>query len=198
MKQKFLSALSVIAALAITKSVLDYFKFNTTWFALLLTCLVVGISTFLLPSLVEKFNVAYSIIATGFSVLLMIPFAKLPINSEQKYWCVFCLIVFVAVLTDVFVSYMSNHNYIFYNLIFDIALCSLSNYAISKFNNDIITIVILLITFSLVLLIDFSFKFSIKRKKKEEKIENTQTTVKGENNINIPMGKRSSIDVPIE
>ena len=156
MKPKFLSALSAIAALAITKSVLDYFKFNTTWFALLLTCLVVGISTFLLPSLVEKFNVAYSIIATGFSVLLMIPFAKLPINSEQKYWCVFCLIVFVAILTDTFVS-MSNHNYIFYNVIFDIVLCLLSNYAISKFNNDIITVVILLITFSLVLLIDLFY-----------------------------------------
>lgn len=197
MKRLFTSSLSAIAALAITMYLLGNYNSNLSWYTLLM-CLIIGIATFLIPLLVEKVNFTYSIISTGITILLMMPFKKLPINYEQKYWCVFCLIVYVAILTDVFVSYMSNHNYIFYNLIFDIALCLLSNYAISKFNNDIITIVILLITFSLVLLIDFSFKFSIKRKKKEEKIENTQTTVKGENNINIPMGKRSSIDVPIE
>ena len=40
--------------------------------------------------------------------------------------------------------------------------------------------------------------FSIKRKSIEEKTESNQSNVVEKANINIPMGKRSSIDVPIE
>ena len=197
MKKTFLSALSAVASLALVKTVLDYFKFNTAWFAFLLTAIIVGIVTFLLPLLVEKVNFAKSIICTGFTVLLMIPFAKFQLELTQ-YWCLFILITAIALLTD-FINGIINHNkFHFANLIFDVGICLLANHLIAVFDNSIVTLVILIITYSIVLLVNFTFMFSIKRKSIKEKTESNQSNVVEKANINIPMGKRSSIDVPIE
>lgn len=197
MKKLTSASLSAIASLAIVKTVLDYFKFNTSWFAFLLTAIIVGIVTFLLPLLAEKVNFAKSIICTGITVLLMIPFAKFQLELTQ-YWCLFILITAIALLTD-FINGIINHNkFHFANMIFDTLLCLLANHMIALFNNSIVTLVILIITYSIVLLINFSFKFSIKRKSLKEKTESNENNVVEKANINIPMEKRSSIDVPIE
>lgn len=197
MKKTFLSALSAVASLAIVKTVLDYFKFNTAWFAFLLTAIIVGIVTFLLPLLVEKVNFAKSIICTGFTVLLMIPFAKFQLELTQ-YWCLFILITAIALLTDIINGIINNTRFHFANLIFDVGICLLANHLIAVFDNSIVTLVILIITYSIVLLVNFTFMFSIKRKSIKEKTESNQSNVVEKANINIPMGKRSSIDVPIE
>lgn len=170
MKKTFLSALSAIAALAITKTVLDYFFLNTKWFSLLLTAIIVGIVTFLLPLLVEKVNIAKSIICTGFTVLLMVPFSKAQLNPTQQYWLTFLLILTIALLTDI-INGIINHNFYLANLIFDAGICLLANHIISFFCNSIFTLVILVIMFSIVLMINFSFKFSIKRKYLNEEVE---------------------------
>lgn len=197
MKKTFLSALSAVASLAIVKTVLDYFKFNTSWFAFLLTAIIVGIVTFLLPLLVEKVNFAKSIICTGFTVLLMIPFAKFQLELTQ-YWCLFILITAIALLTDIINGIINHTRFHFANLIFDVGICLLANHLIAVFDNSIVTLVILIITYSIVLLVNFTFMFSIKRKSIKEKTESNQSNVVEKANINIPMGKRSSIDVPIE
>lgn len=197
MKKTFLSALSAVASLAIVKTVLDYFKFNTAWFAFLLTAIIVGIVTFLLPLLVEKVNFAKSIICTGFTVLLMIPFAKFQLELTQ-YWCLFILITAIALLTDIINGIINHTRFHFANLIFDVGICLLANHLIAVFDNSIVTLVILIITYSIVLLVNFTFMFSIKRKSIKEKTESNQSNVVEKANINIPMGKRSSIDVPIE
>ena len=197
MKKTFISALSAVASLAIVKTVLDYFKFNTSWFAFLLTAIIVGIVTFLLPLLVEKVNFAKSIICTGFTVLLMIPFAKFQLELTQ-YWCLFILITAIALLTDIINGIINHTRFHFANLIFDVGICLLANHLIAVFDNSIVTLVILIITYSIVLLVNFTFMFSIKRKSIKEKTESNQSNVVEKANINIPMGKRSSIDVPIE
>ena len=198
MKKTFLSALSAVASLAIVKTVLDYFKFNTSWFAFLLTAIIVGIVTFLLPLLVEKVNFAKSIICTGFTVLLMIPFAKFQLNSTQRYWLTFVLILAVALLADIINGIINHARFHFANLIFDVGISLLANHLIAVFDNSIVTLIVLVVTYSIVLLVNFTFKFSIKRKSIKEKTESNQSNVVEKANINIPMGKRSSIDVPIE
>lgn len=200
MKKLTSASLSAIAALAITKTVLDYFKFDTNLLAFLLTTLIVGITTFLLPLLVEKVNFAHSIICTGFTVLLMTIFANFQSNLMQEYWLTFILIMLVALCTDI-LNAIINHNFHFANLIFDAGICLLANHIISLFDNSIVTLIVLVVTYSIVLLVNFSFKFSIKRKSLKEKAgntENTENIVKKQSKINIPMGKRSSIDVPFE
>lgn len=203
MKKSLTSALSAIAALAIALYVFGLgCAPSSQWLALLLTSLIIGITTFALPLLIEKFNFAYSLICTGFTVLLMTPFAKLNINSEQKYWCIFLLITDIALVTDSIIS-MINKNFSFYNIVFDIGICFLANFIISKFNNGIITLLILLIAYAIILLVNFSFDFSLKRKKCTEKSEDTkipvnQSNVENPTNINVPMGKRSIIDIPVE
>lgn len=197
MKKLTSASLSAIASLAIVKTVLDYFKFNTAWFAFLLTAIIVGIVTFLLPLLVEKVNFAKSIICTGFTVLLMIPFAKFQLELTQ-YWCLFILITAIALLTDIINGIINNARFHFANLIFDVGISLLANHLIAIFDNSIVTLIVLLVTYSIVLLVNFTFKFSIKRKSIKEKTESNQSNVVEKANINIPMGKRSSIDVPIE
>lgn len=198
MKKLTSASLSAIASLAIVKTVLDYFKFNTSWFAFLLTAIIVGIVTFLLPLLVEKVNFAKSIICTGFTVLLMIPFAKFQLELTQ-YWCLFILITAIALLTDIINGIINHNKFHFANLIFDVGICLLANHLIAVFDNSIVTLIVLVVTYSIVLLVNFSFKFSIKRKSlKEESKDNENTVIEKKANINIPMGKRSSIDVPIE
>lgn len=196
MKKTFLSALSAIAALAITKTVLDYFKFDTSWFAFLLTALIVGITTFLLPLLVEKVNFANSIICTGFTVTLMITFSKFQLNSTQRYWLTFVIILAAALLADIIINHNKFH---FANLIFDAGICLLANHLIALLDKSIVTLIILIVTYSIVLLVNFSFKFSIKRKSLKETSEDNENTVtEKQAKINIPMGKRSSIDVPFK
>ena len=73
MKRLFTSSLSAIAALAITMYLLGNYNSNLSWYTLLM-CLIIGIATFLIPLLVEKVNFTYSIISTGITILLMIPF----------------------------------------------------------------------------------------------------------------------------
>lgn len=197
MKKLATSSLSAIAALAITKTVLDYFKFDTSWFAFLLTALIVGLVTFLLPLLVEKVNFANSIICTGFTVLMMVPFAKFQLKLTQ-YWCLFFLITAIALLTDIINGIINHNKFHFANLIFDVGICLLANHLIALFDNSIITLIVLVVTYSIVLLVNFTFKFSIKRKSIKEKSENNENVVVNKQSINIPMGKRSTIDVPFE
>ena len=197
MKKTFLSALSAVASLAIVKTVLDYFKFDTSWFAFLLTSLIVGLTTFLLPLLVEKVNFAKSIICTGFTVLLMIPFAKFQLELTQ-YWCLFILITAIALLTDIINGIINHNKFHFANLIFDVGISLLANHMIALFNNSIVTLIILVLAFSIILLVNFTFKFSIKRKSIKEKSVNNENTVVNKTNINIPMEERSTIDIPIE
>ena len=100
---------------------------------------------------------------------------------------------------------MINKNFSFYNIVFDIGICFLANFIINKFNNKISTLLVLIITYAIVRLVNFSFKFSLKRKKCTDKSEDTKAPVDQPNvekpektNINVPMGKRSIIDIPVE
>ena len=198
MKKLTSASLSAIASLAIVKTVLDYFKFDTSWFAFLLTAVIVGIVTFLLPLLVEKVNFSKSIICTGFTVLLIIPFEKFQLKPIQKYWYLFVLITTIALLTDIINSIINHNKFHFANLVFDAGICLLANHMIALFNNSIVTLIILVLAFSVILLVNFTFKFSIKRKSIKEKSVNNENTVVNKTNINIPMEERSTIDIPIK
>ena len=75
----------------------------------------------------------------------------------------------------------------------------LANHLIALLDKSIVTLIILIVTYSIVLLVNFSFKFSIKRKSLKETSEDNENTVtEKQAKINIPMGKRSSIDVPFK
>ena len=97
-------------------------------------------------------------------------------------------------LADIINGIINHNKFHFANLIFDVGICLLANHLIAVFDNSIVTLVILIITYSIVLLVNFTFKFSIKRKSIKEKTESNQSNVVEKANIN----KRSSIDVPIE
>ena len=164
--KKFATLISVIATIAIAWYLFTYYSVINTWWSLPLLAGATGLLSVILPLLIRRFKPLWSIIATGFTLLIMqiLPFFS-TYGESTKFWGLTIIILVIAMITEALAHGISILH--IGEFILDLIISIAAAWLITTFETPITTVVLLLITFISTLVIDFNFEFSLKRNSRD-------------------------------
>ena len=159
----FTTIIAVIAFIWYEFASLD--TFSKVW-ALPFIAVLTALCSISLPSLMRRWNVFYSIVATGWTLLV---FTVAP-SLNQSFWVTAIELFIIAIITEILVR---GPRYLFGDIILDIILSIIATWIIRHFSDCMVTTFTLLIMYAISLLINLSFSV----KKSVKPVERVETEI---------------------